>query len=141
MEDFRRSAQDASRSATIRQNYAVEAEAIAEVVNDSDGTYLVLPTEILKDRILIPDPKAPVEVMYLGRANTDGDVMVWMPKQRVLIRANMDFREQERRFVGDDEWRLRAFRQYWEQIADCAYRELKGQPIDLSTSCAPLKPT
>ena len=32
MEDFRR-AQDASRSATIRQNF-VEAEAIAEVVND-----------------------------------------------------------------------------------------------------------
>jgi len=218
MEDFRRRAQDASRSAAIRQNYAVEAEAITEVASDTDGTYLVLPTEILNDRILIPDRKAPVEVMFLGRANTDGDAMVWMPKQRVFIagdavvspvpygaggvhpakwlatlkkidaipfavlipghgspqadhtyvrrliyalqdvrsqvekldarnvpadqiRANMDFREQERRFVGDDEWRLRAFRQYWEQIADCAYRELKGQPIDLSTSCAPLKPT
>mgnify|MGYP001547218469 CR=1 FL=1 len=35
------------------------------------------------------DPIAPVEVAFLGRANTDGDAVVWTPKQRVLITGDI----------------------------------------------------
>ena len=57
------------------------------------------------------------------------------------ILTNMDYRAQERRFVSDgDEWRLQALRDSWYPIANCVYRELKGQPIIVGKGCRPIKP-
>jgi len=33
--------------------------------------------------------EAPVELHFLGRANTDGDAVVWLPRQRVLITSGV----------------------------------------------------
>lgn len=41
------------------------------------------------DRFAIPDATAPVEVMFLGRGNTDGDAVVWAPRQRVLASGDL----------------------------------------------------
>jgi glyoxylase-like metal-dependent hydrolase (beta-lactamase superfamily II) len=41
------------------------------------------------DRLTLPDPVAPVEVMFLGRGNTDGDAVVWAPKQRLLVAGDL----------------------------------------------------
>lgn len=41
------------------------------------------------DRFDIPDRTAPVEVMFLGRGNTDGDAVVWAPKQKVLAAGDL----------------------------------------------------
>jgi len=41
------------------------------------------------DHISLYDPAAPVEVMFLGRANTDGDAVIWLPKQRVLASGDI----------------------------------------------------
>jgi glyoxylase-like metal-dependent hydrolase (beta-lactamase superfamily II) len=50
----------------------------------------VWPADLTFDKDLsIPDADAPVEVMFLGRANTDGDAVVWTPKQKVLITGDI----------------------------------------------------
>jgi glyoxylase-like metal-dependent hydrolase (beta-lactamase superfamily II) len=36
-----------------------------------------------------PGREAPVEVMFLGRGNTDGDAVVWAPRQRVLASGDL----------------------------------------------------
>lgn len=41
------------------------------------------------DRFVIHDEKAPVELVFLGRANTDGDALAWLPKQRVLATGDV----------------------------------------------------
>jgi len=41
------------------------------------------------DAIDLPDAEAPLRVMFLGRANTDGDAVVWAPKQRVLAAGDI----------------------------------------------------
>ncbi|THD74230.1 MAG: MBL fold metallo-hydrolase [Phenylobacterium sp.] len=41
------------------------------------------------DRLWIPDDEAPLEVMFLGRGNTDGDAVVWAPKQRLLAAGDL----------------------------------------------------
>ncbi len=41
------------------------------------------------DRLTLPDPDAPVEVMFLGRGNTDGDAVIWAPRQRVLASGDL----------------------------------------------------
>jgi glyoxylase-like metal-dependent hydrolase (beta-lactamase superfamily II) len=41
------------------------------------------------DRLSLPDPVAPVEVLFLGRGNTDGDAVVWAPRQRVVASGDL----------------------------------------------------
>jgi len=41
------------------------------------------------DRVTIPDAVTPVEVRFLGRANTDGDAVAWAPKQRVIAAGDI----------------------------------------------------
>ncbi len=49
------------------------------------GTHVVLPDRTFDDRLLLDDPEFPVEVRFLGRANTDGDAVAWLPRQRILV--------------------------------------------------------
>ena len=53
------------------------------------GTYIVPPTETFDKELLIDDPVAPVKVMFLGRANTAGDAVVWLPRQRVVMSGDI----------------------------------------------------
>ena len=41
------------------------------------------------DRLTLNDEIAPVEIMFLGKANTDGDAVIWAPKQRVLASGDI----------------------------------------------------
>lgn len=47
------------------------------------------PNETFTDRLELADARAPVEILFLGRANTDGDAIVWLPRQRVLIAGDV----------------------------------------------------
>ena len=42
-----------------------------------------------KDSIELPDEQTPLHVMFLGKANTDGDIVIWAPKQRVLATGDI----------------------------------------------------
>ncbi len=39
--------------------------------------------------ITLQDPVTPLEITFLGRANTDGDAIVWAPRQRVLASGDI----------------------------------------------------
>lgn len=65
--------------------YGELIRVIAQWARDMDGTLTIPTKETFTDRLVIDDPGAPVEAMFLGRANTDGDAVVWLPKQRVLV--------------------------------------------------------
>lgn len=56
---------------------------------DVPGTYIVAPSVTFSDRLLIGDPDTPVEIIQLGRANTDGDAVVWLPRQRLLVAGDI----------------------------------------------------
>ena len=46
-------------------------------------------TQTFTDRFDIADAQTPVEVMYLGKANTDGDAVIWVPGDKVLIAGDI----------------------------------------------------
>jgi len=46
-------------------------------------------TLTFRDRLTIPDNVMPVEIMFLGRANTDGDAVIWAPAEKVLITGDI----------------------------------------------------
>lgn len=72
-----------------KAGWSAAARLFAQYAEDMRGAVTISTTEAFDDRLDIPDPHAPVEVRYLGRANTDGDAMVWLPKQRVLIAGDI----------------------------------------------------
>ncbi|HEX4304266.1 MAG TPA: MBL fold metallo-hydrolase [Rhizomicrobium sp.] len=69
----------------LRARYEAASHSIAQWGLDMDGTLTIGVKESFTDRLVIADSAAPVEAMFLGRADTDGDAIVWLPKQRVLV--------------------------------------------------------
>jgi len=72
-------------SPELRDHYEKTARVIEQWALDMDGTLTIATKETFTDKLVIPDGVAPVEAMFLGRANTDGDAVIWLPKQRVLV--------------------------------------------------------
>ena len=72
-------------SPEMRGHYEETARVIEQWALDMDGTLTIATKESFTDKLLIPDRAVPVEAMFLGRADTDGDAVVWLPKQRVLV--------------------------------------------------------
>jgi len=50
----------------------------------------VYPADVTFDESLtIPDKDVPLEIRFLGEANTDGDAIVWAPRQRVVATGDI----------------------------------------------------
>lgn len=46
-------------------------------------------TKTFIDKFSVPDAVTPVEVAFLGKANTDGDAVIWVPSEKVLIAGDI----------------------------------------------------
>jgi glyoxylase-like metal-dependent hydrolase (beta-lactamase superfamily II) len=84
-EQYRKSAQDPGLSAAERHEFAIEAAWVMARAKRQLNNYVALPTESFADQLTIDDPVTPVQALYLGRANTRGDAIVWLPRQKVII--------------------------------------------------------
>jgi glyoxylase-like metal-dependent hydrolase (beta-lactamase superfamily II) len=80
---------DPKLSAAERRGWADVVGVLDQRIADERGTYLVMPTVTFTDTYKIDDPLAPVEARFLGRAHTDGDVVVWAPRQRVVATGDV----------------------------------------------------
>jgi glyoxylase-like metal-dependent hydrolase (beta-lactamase superfamily II) len=61
----------------------------AQFLEGYRGTHITPPTETFRDRLSFPDRDAPVEVLFLGRANTAGDAVTWLPKQKIAMSGDI----------------------------------------------------
>lgn len=68
------------RRARIRQ----ALQQFDDYLEDFHGTYIVPPTETFDHQLILDDPATPVRLMFLGRANTAGDLVAWLPKQKIV---------------------------------------------------------
>jgi glyoxylase-like metal-dependent hydrolase (beta-lactamase superfamily II) len=57
------------------------------------GIRLTLPTRTFDDRLTLTVADTPVELIQVGPAHTKGDVLVWLPKQRVVFTGDILFIE------------------------------------------------
>jgi glyoxylase-like metal-dependent hydrolase (beta-lactamase superfamily II) len=69
----------------VRAGFAAAAASFRQYALDADGTLTIAPREGFADRLVIADRRRPVEALYLGPANTDGDAVVWLPRDRILV--------------------------------------------------------
>ncbi|HEX8622044.1 MAG TPA: MBL fold metallo-hydrolase [Allosphingosinicella sp.] len=82
--EYEANARDPKLSEEERREFAADARYMKERLREQMGSYVVLPTQTFRDRLTIGDREAPVELLVLGRANTDGDLVAWMPAQKVV---------------------------------------------------------
>lgn len=84
-----RQADDRALPAALRDGWRRTAEAGPAMVEAYTDMQVHPAERTFEARLNLPDPKAPVEIAYLGRANTDGDAVVWLPQQKVLITGDI----------------------------------------------------
>lgn len=57
--------------------------------DDTRGMYVVLPMRSFADTMMLDDGRRPVQLWHPGRGNTDGDLVAWLPKQRVMATGDL----------------------------------------------------
>jgi len=56
---------------------------------DMLGAVTLSTAEAFDERLDLPDARTPIQALFIGRANTDGDAVVWLPNQKVLIAGDI----------------------------------------------------
>jgi len=97
--------------ATLEADLVEEADAAKRLELQSriaaiEGQMVVLettrpraPTIVVKDKYVIPRSAGEIQVLYLGRGHTGGDLVVYLPKQRIV--ATGDFMQNGLAYMGD----------------------------------------
>lgn len=86
---FRTQAARKDLSAPIRAGSETAARELAHYGAELMGAAYLIPEEGFSDRMLLDDPERPVELRFLGRANTDGDAVAWLPRQRIVLTGDI----------------------------------------------------
>ncbi len=79
----------AKAPAAERAGWATGRRLMNQYEIDMDGALTIAPKEGFTERLLIDDPERPVELRFLGRANTDGDAVAWLPRQRIVVTGDI----------------------------------------------------
>jgi glyoxylase-like metal-dependent hydrolase (beta-lactamase superfamily II) len=82
-------ARDARLPEPVRAGWTRTAKAGPGMVAGYAGMGVYPADVTFTDRLSLPDEAAPVEVLFLGRGNTDGDAVVWAPRQRLLASGDL----------------------------------------------------
>jgi glyoxylase-like metal-dependent hydrolase (beta-lactamase superfamily II) len=79
----------ADLSPSLRRGWQHVADA-GDAMVDAYRNLRVYPADLTFDQSLaIPDSDVPLEIRFLGEANTDGDAIVWAPRQRVVAAGDI----------------------------------------------------
>lgn len=88
--DFlREAALDQNLQEIDRAGFAQAAREYEQFGREMSTARRVPPTEAFEQRLTLADRTRPVEIMFLGRANTAGDAIVWLPRQRVVMTGDV----------------------------------------------------
>lgn len=59
----------------------------------AEGTTVVGPTETFDEEYIVEMGEFRIEALYLGPAHSPGDIVIWLPKQSLVISGDMAFHE------------------------------------------------
>lgn len=80
---------DQSLPEPVRAGYASASVEYARFAREMSTAHRVAPQEVVSDRLDLTDAQTPVEVHFLGRANTKGDLIVWLPRERIVMTGDV----------------------------------------------------
>jgi glyoxylase-like metal-dependent hydrolase (beta-lactamase superfamily II) len=56
---------------------------------ENPGVEVILPDITLQDRLILNHGKRTIEILFLGRGHTSGDIVVHLPQERVVIAGDL----------------------------------------------------
>jgi glyoxylase-like metal-dependent hydrolase (beta-lactamase superfamily II) len=89
IESLSEAAQNQDLADADRIGFAQAAREYGQFGREMTNARRMAPTEVFDQRLTLADRQRPIEVMFLGRANTAGDAIVWLPRQRVVITGDV----------------------------------------------------
>jgi glyoxylase-like metal-dependent hydrolase (beta-lactamase superfamily II) len=88
-EGYRKLLEDPSTAPDRKERIKKALAQFDDMTRDFVGTYIVPPTETFERELVIDDRDVPVRMMFLGRANTEGDAIAWLPKQKIVATGDI----------------------------------------------------
>lgn len=88
-EQLRKLLEDPATTLDRRERVKKALADFKQLRADYRGTYIVPPNETFDRELLLDDPKVPVRLLHLGRANTDGDLVAWLPQQKIVASGDI----------------------------------------------------
>lgn len=89
IDTLRKRSSDATLPAPIRAGYASALEEFTLYQKDIDGAFLPANIAGFETERALDDPIRPVRLRFLGNGNTDGDLIAWLPKQRIVATGDL----------------------------------------------------
>ena len=80
---------EAATDPTTRQALAETLRQCEEYLTELGQIQIVLPTATFDRSLVIHRPPRTVEMLWLGRAHTEGDVVVYLPQERVIVTGDL----------------------------------------------------
>jgi glyoxylase-like metal-dependent hydrolase (beta-lactamase superfamily II) len=81
--------EDSALPSAVRAGFKRAAQEYAQFGREMQSARRRVPTETFTEAVTLPDDDVPVEVRFLGRANTEGDAIAWLPRQRIVITGDV----------------------------------------------------
>jgi glyoxylase-like metal-dependent hydrolase (beta-lactamase superfamily II) len=72
-----------------RTTYASDIKIAERYMAENPGVEIVLPTITLEDRLTLHRGDRVIDVRYLGRGHTSGDIVVHLPKEGIVIAGDL----------------------------------------------------
>jgi glyoxylase-like metal-dependent hydrolase (beta-lactamase superfamily II) len=71
-------------TAEERLGYLSDARLVESYLAESKEFEIIPPTKTVKDKLVLSDGKRSIEILFLGRAHTAADVVVRLPKEKII---------------------------------------------------------
>jgi glyoxylase-like metal-dependent hydrolase (beta-lactamase superfamily II) len=89
LEKVRKYSADPALPDPVRAGYASAFKEFTLYQQDIEGAYLPAKIDGFETQRVLDDPSHPVRLLFLGPGNTDGDLIGWLPRQRILVTGDL----------------------------------------------------
>jgi cyclase len=72
-----------------RRGYESDFALVDRYMQEVPGAPLILPTLTVEDGLTLHRSDRTIEILHLGRGHTSGDLVVWLPKERILAAGDL----------------------------------------------------
>ena len=101
--------------ATIESDGQASLAQLKRITKEkSDCSRVETPTETLTDNYVIELGTKRIEVLWLGQSHSSGDIVVWLPEERLVISGDMAFHERILPIFEETDTRL--WLESWERF-------------------------
>lgn len=86
---LRAEGQNQALSTAEREAFASSADELQRYGDDILTARRVAPSIVFDRAMTLPDARVPIELGVWGRGNTEGDVVAWLPRERIVVAGDL----------------------------------------------------